>query len=321
MESEPYNAVLRVSPERLQPQANFAPGHRVAPLNIGPVDPSSLEPAACAGTTRFQMLPRLTVSRHALAGHQLASIPIPPCHADDRLTLVICVEGRGDAVFGEREVSLGAGQALLLPHGDRLETVTGRDTVILSIRLDCDAVSDVFPPFDNALLHPTRPNTSALKLLVGYCEQLLSVDDIPDSLARLCSSQIRDLIAHLYDPASELPCITAPGGVKAIRLRCVLREIHRGFRDPNLSAAAVGSRLGLTGRYVQQLLEAAGLSFSEHVRNLRIDEAKRLLRQPRDAHRHISHIAYEVGFRDLSYFNREFRRRTSRTPSQVRRQA
>jgi AraC-like DNA-binding protein len=44
-----------------------------------------------------------------------------------------------------------------------------------------------------------------------------------------------------------------------------------------------------------------------------------MLCDPRLAARSISSVAFEVGFGDLSYFNRAFRRRYGATPSEVRR--
>lgn len=98
----------------------------------------------------------------------------------------------------------------------------------------------------------------------------------------------------------------------------MLNDISANLRDPGLSAATAGARLGLSARYVQQLLEAVGLSFSQHVRQMRLDEARRLLGDLRHAHLRITDIAYAVGFRDLSYFNREFRRRFGEKPSAAR---
>jgi len=50
----------------------------------------------------------------------------------------------------------------------------------------------------------------------------------------------------------------------------------------------------------------------------RLDLARRRLRDPRFATRTISAIACDVGFGDLSYFNRAFRRRFHATPGDVR---
>lgn len=52
----------------------------------------------------------------------------------------------------------------------------------------------------------------------------------------------------------------------------------------------------------------------------RLDRAYRLLRDSRLAAQSISAIAYEVGFGDLSYFNRAFRWPYDATPSDIRNQ-
>jgi AraC-like DNA-binding protein len=66
------------------------------------------------------------------------------------------------------------------------------------------------------------------------------------------------------------------------------------------------------------LFEHEGTTFTEFVRQARLDRAHRMLVDPRMADRSISAIAFDVGFGDLSYFNREFRRRFGQTPSDVR---
>ena len=53
----------------------------------------------------------------------------------------------------------------------------------------------------------------------------------------------------------------------------------------------------------------------------RLSRAHRFLSEPRLADRKISSVAFDVGFGDLSYFNRVFRRRYGATPSEIRRAA
>jgi AraC-like DNA-binding protein len=45
------------------------------------------------------------------------------------------------------------------------------------------------------------------------------------------------------------------------------------------------------------------------------------LSEPRFADRNISSIAFDVGFGDVSYFNRAFRRRYAANPTEIRRLA
>ncbi|HEY0265114.1 MAG TPA: helix-turn-helix transcriptional regulator, partial [Rhizomicrobium sp.] len=75
----------------------------------------------------------------------------------------------------------------------------------------------------------------------------------------------------------------------------------------------------LSARYVQQLLEGAGFSFSAYVRECRLDRARQMLCDPGLAHRRISDICGMAGFTDLSHFNRVFRARFGQTPKDARR--
>ena len=98
----------------------------------------------------------------------------------------------------------------------------------------------------------------------------------------------------------------------------ILRAIESHSADPNLSAITVAKMLGITPRYVHLLLEETGRSFTHHVLARRLEKALALLHDPRWQHRKIADIAAQVGFTDLSYFNRAFRRRYGKTPSAVR---
>jgi methylphosphotriester-DNA--protein-cysteine methyltransferase len=67
--------------------------------------------------------------------------------------------------------------------------------------------------------------------------------------------------------------------------------------------------------------EREGLTFSAFILDRRLSRAHRFLSEPRLADRKISSVAFDVGFGDLSYFNRVFRRRYGATPSEIRRAA
>ena len=60
------------------------------------------------------------------------------------------------------------------------------------------------------------------------------------------------------------------------------------------------------------------LPHSEFVLAERLARAYRILSNPRFADRSITAVAFEVGFGDLSYFNRTFRRRFGCAPSRLR---
>ena len=60
---------------------------------------------------------------------------------------------------------------------------------------------------------------------------------------------------------------------------------------------------------------AAGFTLIEYLQNLRVEEAKHQLES---SNRSIERICYEVGYEDVSFFRRLFKRRTGITPSQYR---
>jgi transcriptional regulator GlxA family with amidase domain len=92
----------------------------------------------------------------------------------------------------------------------------------------------------------------------------------------------------------------------------VRRHLHRS----DLRADSVAAHLGVTPRYVHMLFEPDGRSFLEYVLTERLARAHRALIG--DSTRGVSAVAFAAGFGDLSHFNRTFRRRFGRTPSEVR---
>jgi AraC-like DNA-binding protein len=85
-----------------------------------------------------------------------------------------------------------------------------------------------------------------------------------------------------------------------------------------LNVGAVAARYRVTPRYVQLMFEGEGITFSEFVLNQRLARVHRTLCDSRHAGSTVSAIALEVGFGDVSYFNRCFRRRYGASPTDVR---
>lgn len=74
-------------------------------------------------------------------------------------------------------------------------------------------------------------------------------------------------------------------------------------------------------RHLHRLFENEGVTFSEFVIKERLTRAHRMLVDPRFVAQPISMVALTVGFGDLSYFNRCFRRQYGMTPSDARAEA
>ena len=85
-----------------------------------------------------------------------------------------------------------------------------------------------------------------------------------------------------------------------------------------MSFWTLAASLNVTPRYLQRLFESDGTTFSEYLMAQRLARAHRLLCESGASRTAISTIAYDVGFGDLSYFNRRFRRQYGLTPREVR---
>ena len=74
---------------------------------------------------------------------------------------------------------------------------------------------------------------------------------------------------------------------------------------------------GLAERTFQRrFVQATGMAPLDYVHHLRLEEAKQMLEAGDTA---VEAIAFEVGYRDASFFNRLFRRKVMMTPAQYRR--
>jgi AraC-like DNA-binding protein len=144
---------------------------------------------------------------------------------------------------------------------------------------------------------------------------------LTQATARLFGDHIIDLVAHALEVPSAASEMDQRPGVREARLAAVLDAIKRSFSYPELSAVSVAADLGITPRYVHNLLEGSGKTFSEYVLEARLERAVQLLGDPRRDGQKIGDIAFEVGFTDLSHFNRSFRRRFGDTPRAMRAEA
>jgi AraC-like DNA-binding protein len=159
----------------------------------------------------------------------------------------------------------------------------------------------------------------ALRLLDGYLRSLASLEEPPSAeLAPIIGVHLLDLAAATLGPTTEASEILAKRSVKAARLRAILAEIARHFSDPDFELDTVARALGLSRRYVQQLLAETRKSFTEHLVERRLEHSFAMLTDRRYLHLAIIDIAFEAGFGDVSHFNRVFRRRFGETPSSVR---
>jgi AraC-like DNA-binding protein len=217
-----------------------------------------------------------------------------------------------------QEHCLGVGSGLFFDHSRPHSTVRPNGGKVRNIFFPVALLKALVANPEDRVGQVVRPGP-ALGLLDGYMASLASLKAPPPTeLGNVIGVHLLDLVAAALGPTAEGQEIIAGRGLKAARLRAVLAEIARRFGNPDLDVDAIASRLCLSRRSVQRLLEETGKPFTEHVAERRLQRAHVMLSDPAFSHLRIIDIALAAGFGDVSHFNRLFRRRFGDTPTGVR---
>jgi AraC-like DNA-binding protein len=267
-------------------------------------------------------LPGLAVVSGRLSGLRHAIRPVSAA-ANGEDDLLLGVNVRGCSMVSQRggDLVLRDGDAFYATR-DVTEITVTRPTPVrfIGCRVPRGPVALLLGRLDDTPVHLVPRLTEALNLLVTYANAI--ADALPlatAELQRLAVSHMHDLIAATIGATRDGRAIAEGRGIAAARLRAIMTDISAHLGDGDLSVAEVARRHRLTPRYIHKLFENEDLTFSSFVLGQRLSRAHRILSDPRLSDRNISSVAFDVGFGDLSYFNRAFRRRYAATPTEIRR--
>jgi AraC-like DNA-binding protein len=234
--------------------------------------------------------------------------------------LAINVRGCSIARQRDRDLILRDGDALFATRDVTGFTITRPTPArFIGIRVPREAVALLLGRLDETPIHFIPHSTEALNLLVIYASTIAeALPFATPELQRLAVSHMHDIIAATLRATRDGQAIAEGRGIAAARLRAIMTDISAHLGDGDLSVAEVARRHRVTPRYIHKLFENEGLTFSSFVVGQRLSRAHRILSDPHLADRTISSVAFDVGFGDLSYFNRAFRRRYAATPTEIR---
>jgi len=262
----------------------------------------------------------LDIISGVLCGLRQAVRPIGSVSSrEDDLLIAINLSGCSIAQQRDRELILQQGDAVVATRGLTGFTITRPTPVhFVGFRVPREQIAPLVGRLDDVQIRVVSHGTTALNLLVTYAHGLINDHPATPELQRLVVTHFHDLIAAAVGATRDAQAIAEGRGIRAARLRAIMADITTHVGDCDLTAIGVAKRLGVTPRYVHKIFEAEGLTFSAFVLGRRLACAHRMLSDARLDHRNISSVAFDVGFGDLSYFNRAFRRRYGATPSEIR---
>lgn len=310
-------------PAHLDDRAHYALWRDLYAERFGRLDLSRSDDRPFAARFEFSLFGRVgvgqfagTVNRVARTRHHIA--------ADACSDICLALNGGRSpmaSVHRGREHGLGPGAATLYSDCDVAETRGGAaENTLLFVALPRRQLLEFVAGAEDlagARLDDAQP---AARYLRRYLDILLKFDGVGDdpALRRHIDTTLFDLAALALGATREGAEIARMRGLRAARLLDIRTEIKAGFDDPAFTVQTLASRLHLSPRYVQDLLDKAGASFTERVLELRLQKARATLSDPRHDRLKVIDVAYGCGFDSVSYFNRCFRRRFGAAPMQYR---
>jgi AraC-like DNA-binding protein len=187
------------------------------------------------------------------------------------------------------------------------------------IRLPRASLSPLVRNIDDAVLRVIPRDTGMLRLLKNYVDAVFDDPALMEpEMRRVIVAQLCDLVAVALGATRDAAAIAECRGIRAARLRAIEADIETHLHHSELSIDMVAKRHGISDSYIRKLFAGKGTTFSQFVLDRRLACAYRMLTDTRCAERSVAWIAFDVGFGDLSYFNRTFKRLYGATPSELR---
>lgn len=253
-----------------------------------------------------------------------------PLHWHSEFEINYILEGSSEFVCGSEKFAVQQGDVVIIlpnvmhaiyPGGDNFQRY---DTIVFSPQLlgaydnDRCAAECIRP-----LLNESCCINAHIAASYEYYGEIKAAAESIFSCARqnspltdmLLKSQLLRLFWLLYDSGSVRRAENPPAAGSE-PLRPVLEYIAEHFRE-ELSIQQLAEYSHFSKSYfMAEFKSFAGIGAAEYINQLRIKAACEILRTGEKA---IAETAYECGFRNLSNFNRQFRRIVGCTPSEYRR--
>jgi len=254
--------------------------------------------------------------------------PSVPLHWHKSMELVYVKKGCGQVQVGMTAQEAVGGDVFILPPGTlhALHGVPGSTMEYENIIFDLEflgyGAADVCA---SRYLVPLAAGRLALPSVLRagqpeYADVIGCISEMED----LCGERgtgyelgiraaVLKLLFLLLRMESEQNAVDTPG---MMRLKVVLQQVEKDYAKP-LTVSQAAENCGYsTSHFMRWFKQMTGCSFTTYLNEHRLAEAAYRLRESSDT---ILRIAGEVGFENLSNFNRQFKARYGVTPKEYRR--
>ncbi|MQW33620.1 rhizobactin biosynthesis transcriptional regulator RhrA [Sinorhizobium meliloti] len=195
---------------------------------------------------------------------------------------------RADVIFLPSDAS----SEITLPEGGRFDCAHLPAYALASKR-------DLLKPI---MMQPLAAECLPLQLLTNYAGYLLRQEYQSEEHAGMMVAHFYDLLPVLAQDIGNV----SPRETPHNRMASIKMHVEQNLANGSFSITDVAEAERITPRAIQKFFSREDTTFSRYVLGRRLSLAKSLILAEGEA-TSISQIAYNVGFNDLSYFNRTFR--------------
>ncbi|MEJ8303981.1 AraC family transcriptional regulator [Saccharibacillus sacchari] len=248
-------------------------------------------------------------------------------HTHDFIELTYIGEGSGVHYIGEESLRVSQGDVFFIPVGTShvfrpSAPGRGRELIVYNCLFPTTYVEQLetfFPDAAEMLAFFREPQRSWLRLRdpgefrEGFKELFREyAARLPGCEAVLTAMIVRMLVTlHRHSQSESLGSGPTDAPLSRSSIEQAVRDIEERYAD-NLTVKELAAQVGLGERQFSRLFaQRTGMNFSAFLQNTRVEAACTLLSS---SHRSIPEIAAAVGYSDMKFFYRLFKRKTGETP-------
>lgn len=241
--------------------------------------------------------------------------------ADERCLLLINLGGDVHVRHNDRDVSLLRHDMTVIDSRLPSEYWIPEGASMLSVNMPRRALAERFPMTNLFAAAKLSANLPMQQMTIGFFTNLfdnfgrVAAGIQPPTSPRLANHAI-DMLGIALTDALDARLPASP--YRAALLWRIKDFIDTHLHEPMLSVQIVAAKYRITTRYVAMLFQEDGTTFTDFLRQRRLERCRRQLEMAGMEQRQIGEIALAAGFASQAHFSRLFRAAYQATPREYR---
>ncbi|WP_374384372.1 helix-turn-helix domain-containing protein [Dongia sp.] len=236
-----------------------------------------------------------------------------------RCLLLIPLSGNIEISLARRELVIGERDMALIDLTADFAYEFAEQGELLGLLMPRHMLIERIPQLSHVTGLPLPRNHVLQPLLSNFLGKLfetLGNVDLRQPMSLRLAGHAMDLLGILL--ADQLENRPAVSPYRASLLRRIKDFIELELHEPTFGVQAVAAKYRITTRYIAMLFQEDGTTFSDFLRQRRLEQCRRQLERPDEERRQIGEIALGAGFTSQAHFSRLFRATYQKTPRQYR---